>query len=131
MTRSVFPFLELTAENGKIKITAQNECGQVSQIHNIIDHPKNNLPVLTKTIAEVFSGESIGIQLGFYDPDGPGPYVFSILKEPEHGHLSGNGNDRIYTPNSGFPGTDQFIWSVNDGFNDAEKVTVIIHVKNK
>ncbi|HPE74665.1 MAG TPA: DUF4038 domain-containing protein [Draconibacterium sp.] len=126
-----FSVPENVKENGQIKIIAANKWGKICQIHRIIKHPKNNSPILTKTIAEVNSGEPVGIQLGFYDPDGPEPYVFKILKEPTHGQLSGSGNDRVYKSNPDYVGTDQFSWSVSDGLNSTGKVTVIIHVKKK
>lgn len=118
------------AAGGQVKITLGNRWGKVEQMHKIIATRKNRPPVLTRTIADVFSGEPVGIQLGFSDPDGPGPYNFTIVKSPANGELTGSGNDRIYRSNPHFVGTDQFTWLVNDGIDDAKKeVTVIIHVK--
>ena len=42
------------------------------------------------------------------DADGPGPYSFIFTQAPQHGSLSTIGSDGsvIYTPQSGFEGTD-------------------------
>lgn len=128
--KSQFRIPNNTKEGDKLKISLMNTWGETVQFHNIVSVKKNSPPVLTRTIASVQPGKPVGIQLGFSDPDGPGPYQFSIIKGPENGKLSGSGNDRIYISNPGFEGTDQFIWLVNDGINDAEKpATVTINVQ--
>ncbi len=129
---SAFHLPKEIQDSSRVKITAVNQWGTTSQVHHVIVDRKNKLPVLTRTIANIYSGEQVGIQLGFSDPDGPGPYLFKIVKGPANGVLSGSGNDRVYQSNPQFEGTDQFTWLVNDGLEDAEKAaTVIIHVRKK
>lgn len=71
----------------------------------------------------------IDIQLQF-DDDGPGPYIYTITKNPTNGTLSGSSNDRTYTPNSGFIGVDSFQWKVNDSEHDSNIATVTISVQD-
>ena len=39
-----------------------------------------------------------------------------ILEGPQHGTLSGWGRDLVYTPDSGFLGSDRFTWRIWDGY---------------
>lgn len=128
----IFTVPEDARPDEQVRISLGNANGTTIRTHRIVSMKENKAPVLTRTIASLFSGESAGIQLGFSDPDGPGPYVFTILKEPQHGKLEGGGNDRRYTPDPDFEGTDQFTWTVSDGLIDAERpATVILQVKRK
>ena len=68
------------------------------------------------------------IQLRFNDDDGPGPYRYRIVEPPQHGALSGDDNDRTYTPAAGFAGRDEFTWQVNDGAADSTIARVTIRV---
>jgi uncharacterized repeat protein (TIGR01451 family) len=47
---------------------------------------------------------------------------------PAHGSLSGNTPALIYTPNSGYTGTDSFTFKANDGLTDSNIATVSISV---
>jgi hypothetical protein len=66
--------------------------------------------------------------LSYTDPDGPGPYTVTIVTSPSNGSLTGSTNDRTYTPNAGFTGTDSFTWRVNDGLANSNTATVTITV---
>jgi rhamnogalacturonan endolyase len=90
----------------------------VNQPPNALNQTVNTLP-----------GEPIDIQLQFED-DGPGPYTYSITKNPTNGTLSGNSNDRTYSPNSGFTGIDSFQWKVNDSKDDSNIATITINVRD-
>lgn len=70
------------------------------------------------------------IQLGYDDPDGgPGPYTIIITSMPEHGTLSGTGNDRYFLPDRGYTGNDRFSWKVYDGNEFSEEAVVTLNVK--
>ena len=71
---------------------------------------------------------AIPISLTYTDPDGPGPFSFTIVNPPSSGTLSGAGGSRIYTLTRGFTGTDSFTWRVNDGLADSNAATVTITV---
>lgn len=72
--------------------------------------------------------EDNSIQLVYTDPDGPGPFVVTIVNDVDNGTLTGADNDRFYTPDPGYDGPDQFTWSVNDGEDESNIATVDITV---
>jgi PKD repeat protein len=54
---------------------------------------------------------------------------FSIISHPEHGILSENFPNVIYTPNKDFNGPDSFTYKANDGFLDSQIATVTIEIQ--
>ncbi len=58
----------------------------------------------------------------------PGPVVWTIESDPEHGTLSGTAPDLVYTPDADWFGTDSFTFSVNDGLQDSNIATIEIVV---
>jgi len=90
--------------------------------------PQNQAPVASNSSASVRQGGSVQIALPYSDPDGPGPYTFTITQNPAHGALSGSGSTRTYTPQAGYSGSDSFKWKVNDGRADSNEATVSITV---
>ena len=93
--------------------------------------PSNDAPVVNDTRITSPAGTPSSIQLSLEDDDGPGPYTFTLVRGPEHGTLTGDNNDRTYTPNAGFVGTDRFRWKVNDGIADSRVATVSITVASR
>ena len=93
--------------------------------------PSNDAPVVNDTRITSPAGTPSSIQLSLEDDDGPGPYTFTLVRGPEHGTLMGDNNDRTYTPNAGFVGTDRFRWKVNDGIADSRVATVSITVASR
>jgi hypothetical protein len=69
------------------------------------------------------------LTLAHTDPDGPGPYTFTIDQPPAHGTLSGTGATRRYTPAAGYIGPDSFRWHVNDGLANSAVVTFSLTVR--
>ncbi|MEX1238819.1 MAG: serine hydrolase [Cyclobacteriaceae bacterium] len=90
----------------------------------------NIAPVVENHTIKVAKNTRQDIQLRFLDADGgPGPYEIEIISEPKHGSLSGVGNDKIFTPDHGYRGEDQFSWRVNDGEADSNAATIKLIVK--
>ena len=90
---------------------------------------ENIPPTVEDIILNIERNTIHNIQLRFVDADGgPGPYEITIIEGPEHGVLSGVGNDRIFQPTKNFRGKDQFTWKVNDGKDDSQigRVELII-----
>jgi len=58
----------------------------------------------------------------------PGPEVWTIVTQPEHGSLSGTAPDLVYTPDLDWYGTDSFTFQVNDGMYDSNIATITIEV---
>jgi hypothetical protein len=68
---------------------------------------------------------NVSVTLKGCDPDGD-TLIYSIVKEPSEGKLSGTGPNLTYTPNENFNGTDSFTFKVNDGTTDSDEATVKI-----
>lgn len=49
-----------------------------------------------------------------FQSQSPGPFDFTISKQPDHGSLNAVGNDVTYIPASGYTGTDTYKWTVTD-----------------
>ena len=62
------------------------------------------------------------------DPDGDA-LTYKIVKQPEHGTLSGTGKNVVYTPDAGYTGPDSFTFTVNDGKVTSAAATVSITVE--
>jgi len=70
---------------------------------------------------------SVGISLTASDENGD-TLVYSITTDPEHGSLSGNIPDLLYTPNLDYTGSDSFSFKANDEVVDSNIATVTITV---
>lgn len=62
------------------------------------------------------------------DPDGD-PLTYQIVTQPVHGTLSGTPPSLIYTPATGYYGSDGFAFRANDGKLDSNTATVSITIK--
>ena len=67
------------------------------------------------------------INLSGSDPDGD-TVVYSVVKAPSHGSLSGTAPNLTYSPNKDFSGPDSFTFKVNDGTADSALTTLAIAV---
>jgi len=88
----------------------------------------NQIPVVRDLNVSTKVNIATYVQLRFNDDDGPGPYRYSIIEPPQNGTLSGDDNDRTYTPAVGFTGRDQFAWRVHDGAAESTVARVTIQV---
>lgn len=68
------------------------------------------------------------LTLSYTDPDGPGPYTFTIVSGPSNGQLTGADANRTYTPDPGYTGADAFMWKVRDGIADSNNATFSLTV---
>jgi hypothetical protein len=80
-----------------------------------------------KSVSTAF-GTAVGVTLSGSDSDGT-IASFSVTSGPANGAVSGSGANRTYTPDSGFSGSDSFLYTVtdNDGAESAP-ATVSISV---
>jgi hypothetical protein len=90
----------------------------------------NGAPSVAAQAAETEGGVLLDLTLAYTDPDGPGPYTFTIDGLPSHGTLSGSGANRRYTPAGGYTGDDSFRWHVNDGLANSAVVGFNLKVKS-
>jgi hypothetical protein len=85
----------------------------------------NDPPKAIDTTVTTQEDTSVSITLAGCDPDGD-TLIYSIVKEPSEGKLSGTGPNLSYAPNENFNGTDSFTFKVNDGTVDSDEATVEI-----
>jgi len=65
------------------------------------------------------------------DPDGD-PLAIAAVTQPEHGQVVINGDQLVYTPDSGYSGSDSFSYSIHDGRGGqaSAQVQVEVHPAN-
>lgn len=82
--------------------------------------PNNTPPEATQGSATVAEDDAVTLVLGGRDDDVGDTLRFEIVRPPEHGRLSGDGDVRAYTPDEDFNGEDNFLFRVldDDGAND-------------
>jgi hypothetical protein len=90
----------------------------------------NAPPVSQDQTAGTSADTAVAISLSYTDPDGPGPYTFTVATSPQHGVVSQTGGIATYTPAAGFTGSDSFQWRVSDGLASSELATVTILVSD-
>jgi hypothetical protein len=132
-TSSPFSFSWTDVPAGSYSLTARatdNGGGSAtsSPVAITVSGAANQPPTAPDRSVTVPQDTPTSIALGYADPDGPGPYTFTVLQPPSQGSLSGTGGSRTYAPNPGFTGTDTFRWKVNDGLADSNEAAVTITV---
>jgi hypothetical protein len=97
------------------------------------DPTENRPPVALGTTVTAVSGEITTLTLEAEDPDGD-PLSFNLASFPMHGEIIdypiANGHRATLTYQSlpGYTGTDEFLFTVNDGWSDSTPATVTIQV---
>ena len=115
--------IHVRATDGAAPTNTSSPVSRTINVSNV-----NQAPAANNQSVTTLEDTAVGIQLTYSDPDGPGPYTVTLVTPPSNGMLTGQGNDRIYTPNAGFVGTDTFTWQVNDGAANSNVATVTITV---
>ncbi|MFC1635954.1 Ig-like domain-containing protein, partial [Planctomycetota bacterium] len=102
---------------------ADSEPASVSiRISAIEDAPRAN----TEDV-KLKEDTTLPITLTGTDPEGD-PLTFKVVKAPNHGQLTGEAPNLIYTPDSNFNRQDSFSFTVSDGQAESEAGTVTISV---
>jgi VCBS repeat-containing protein len=89
--------------------------------------PVNDIPVAASQSLTTAEETPINITLIGTDTDG-NSLNYTVVTPPQHGTLSGTGQNVTYTPNANYNGTDSFTFKVNDGTTDSNTATVSITV---
>ena len=89
--------------------------------------PVNQAPTADGQTTSVAAGSSKSVVLTGNDPEGA-MLKFTVVTLPANGTLSGTVPNVVYTPKSGFTGSDGFTFKVNDGSLDSALATVVITV---
>ena len=93
--------------------------------------PVNNPPVAADDMATTDEGESVMINVLANDRDADGDSLtITDVTESNHGSvaIADNGASVIYTPDAGFAGEDEFMYTVSDG-EAADTATVYVDVE--
>ena len=88
----------------------------------------NGAPVANAQSVTTPEDTAKAITLSVTDPDTTDTQTYTIVTNPAHGTLTGNGANRTYTPNLNYNGADSFTFLVNDGFGNSNTATVSITV---
>ncbi|WP_316354888.1 beta strand repeat-containing protein [Devosia sp.] len=98
---------------------------------NLTVNPLPDAPVAANDSASVQPGNAVVINVlqNDSDPDGNPLTVTGIPTGPAHGTVLLNGDGTItYTANSGYSGSDSFIYTISDGQGGVSLASVIINV---
>jgi hypothetical protein len=85
----------------------------------------NDPPTANDSCVTTQEDTYVSITLTGCDPDGDA-LVYSVVKSPSDGELSGTGPNLYYAPSENFNGSDSFTFKVNDGTTDSAEATVSI-----
>jgi RHS repeat-associated protein len=88
----------------------------------------NQAPVAESLSVSTTEETPVLLRLAAVDPDGDA-VEFEILVPPEHGTLTGEATDLLYTPAAGFTGQDALVYLAFDGELYSEPATVSIAVE--
>ncbi len=116
--------------NGTDSFTYYANDGQLNSATvtvTIIVGAVNDLPVANGQSVSTDLDQAVNITLSASDPDGD-PLLYAIVTPPAFGALSGPAPNLIYTPDSGFSGSDGFVFSVDDGWGGFATARVDIYV---
>ncbi|MFC6285847.1 Ig-like domain-containing protein [Nocardioides sp. GCM10027113] len=103
-----------------LDLGAEAECGHVP--------PENRAPAAADVTAEVDEDSTAVIRLEGTDADGD-PLTYEVVDAPQHGTLTGGGQDRSYAPVADWSGTDSFTYRVSDGEEWSATATVTVEVR--
>ena len=82
------------------------------------------------TLEEDSANAVIDILVNDSDPDGDSLTVIETT-EPQNGTVVNNGTNVVYTPNTGFFGTDTFTYTIGDGSGLTDTATVTVTVTER
>ena len=116
--------------NGTDSFTYYANDGQLNSATvtvTIIVGAVNDLPVANGQSVSTDLDQAVNITLSASDPDGD-PLLYAIVTPPAFGALSGLAPNLVYTPDSGFSGSDGFVFSVDDSWGGFATARVDIYV---
>jgi hypothetical protein len=89
---------------------------------------ENTIPVANPKSVSTTQEISVDIDLSGSDANSDSLF-YTLVDNPSNGVVSVSGDGKtIYTPNSGFFGSDSFTFKVNDGMDDSSTASVTINV---
>jgi hypothetical protein len=91
-------------------------------------NPVNDDPVAYDKEVTTDEDTPVDMILSASDVDSEDSLTWHIVEGPNDGSLAGENENRIYTPNADFNGTDSFTFKVNDDTADSNTATVSITI---
>jgi hypothetical protein len=96
---------------------------------NISVNPVNDAPVAKDANLNINEDNNLQVNLSSITNDADGDSLtYIIISTPKHGTLSGDAPNLIYTPDTNFNGSDNFIYKVSDGSLESKEATINISV---
>jgi len=87
----------------------------------------NNPPQTTYEVTEGADGFRITLSTTDREHD---PVTYTVTKEPAHGTLSGTASNLVYTPDDGYTGSDCFVLTTYDGYDQSTTI-ITLNVSEK
>lgn len=89
--------------------------------------PVNDAPTADDVRAATTTDTAVSVTLTGHDVEGS-TLAFVVVDQPSNGTLDGTAPDLVYSPASGFAGTDTFTYTVSDGAAESAPATVTLVV---
>ena len=89
--------------------------------------PLRASPVAVSGRVRSLGGDSVRIRLALWNHDAPASYNTEIVAPPRYGTLSGEGLERVYSPNEGFVGEDRFQWRARGDRWASNVATIVVY----
>jgi len=91
----------------------------------------NAAPTASSDTATTVEGTPVLINVSDNDADPDGdPLTVSVTTSPSNGVAAVQGDDILYTPDSGFSGTDEFVYTITDPDGAEDSAPVVVSVSN-
>ncbi len=90
----------------------------------------NSAPTASVFRALCKTNGSVTKKASFTDADLKQVWTAVVVSQAAHGSVSTNGDNLVYTPNTGFTGVDSFIFMVNDGYTNSNVATGYVCVRD-
>ena len=96
---------------------------------SITVNPQNDAPVANSFSLQTQVNTSVSAPLSGSDIDN-NPLTFTVVSPPQHGSLSGSSPSLVYTPTTGYSGSDSFTYQAFDGTVNSNLATVSITISS-
>jgi RHS repeat-associated protein len=87
----------------------------------------NLAPTAAAQSASTLRNTAVTIVFAGSDPENDA-LTFAVASPPAHGTLTGTGDSRVYTPDTGFTGSDSFTFTAADAYSKSAPATLSIDV---
>lgn len=121
------PFSDFNGSDSFEFIVSDGQFDSNPALINISITAVNDAPVAAPVTVAGTQNQSVNVTLAGSDVDGDA-LSYTVLSQPINGSLSGTAPALVYTPGSGFSGTDSFTYRVSDGALSSQGAGVTISI---